>query len=934
MASRLYGREDEQAAVETLLATAGQGGSGALVLRGEPGIGKTALLDLAAGTAADRGFRVIRTTGVPDEAELPFAALSLLLAPALDRLPGLPGPQRRSLERAFGLAEADGAGAGPGDRLLAGLAVLSLLAELAEERPLLCVVDDAQWLDRESTAALLLAARRLQAEGVVLLLAARDGEGSWAAPGLPELRLAALTDPAAEALLTGTTALSLPARRRILAEAHGNPLALTELPRLPDGAGNAGDTASAGGRPGDGPSPDGASAGFPLAGRLQLAYHGQVTRLPAATQTLLLVAALEQTGDLDPVLRAAALLGARAEDLRAAEDAGLVRTEEGARLAFRHPLLRAAVQQRAPLAQRLATHRALAEVLGDERRRVWHLALAATGPDEQLAAALERTAEHAARRGGHAGAASAYERAARLSPLPADATRRTAYAAEAAVEGGELDRAAGLAAGALRRMDAEPGPHDPLTQAQLLFVQGVTRFWHGDHRGALDLLLRTADLAAGIAPQHVARVLLQAFHAAWYLGEEPVARVRDRLDALASGLAPDTWALPLVRYLVDVTGALLGRADGAAAPVAEAMARARAAGAAVPVDLGTVCGAALILGDDAETARLAGELVAEARAVGAVGALPTLLFFLAEGELFTGRPGEALAHATESLRIAEDIGQRQWAGQMHGFLAHLAALGGDGAATRAAVDDSLAAGPAGRPWTQWALGLLDLGQGRAEEALDRLEALAHGPQRHHIAGLRAVPDLVEAAVRLRRPERAAEAFGYFRAWSGRTGQPWTAAQVLRCEALLDEDGGAEQCYLAALKLHGEDGGRHRPWDRARTELLYGEWLRRERRRTEARGPLRAALDAFERLGAAPWAERARTELAATGTSAPAREDAAGGTARLTPQESQIVRLAAQGLSNRDIAAQLFLSARTVGYHLYKAYPKLGVASRSELADVL
>ena len=940
MPSQLYGRESEQAAVETLLAAAAeQGRSGVLVLRGEPGIGKTALLDHAARTATGAGFRLVRTTGVQYEAELPFAGLSLLLAPALGRLPGLPAPQRRSLERAFGLAEeseagseagsggGSGAGGRPGDRLLTGLAVLSLLAELADEQPLLCLIDDAQWLDRESTEALLLAARRFQQEGVVLLLAARDGEGSWAAPGLPELRLRALAEPAAEALLAAVgTALTGPERRRILAEAHGNPLALTELPAVPGGAADA--------VPGN----------VPLAGRLQLAYHGQVTRLPAATQSLLLVAAAEETGDLDTVLRASALLGAGPDALGAAEDMGLVRLEqdgrpEGGRLVFRHPLLRSAVLQRAPLAQRLAAHRALAEVLGDhlgdERRQVWHLALAATGPDEHLAAALERTAERAARRGGHAGAAAAFERAARLSPVPGDAVRRHAHAAEAAAEGGELDRAAGLAEQALRRIAADPSLADELTQAQLLFVQGLTRFWHGDQQGAFDLLLRTADLITATAPQHTARVLLQAFHAAWYLGEEPVGRVRDRLLALAPTLDPEQWALPLVGYLTDVTGALLGTADAdgrvpVPAPVAEVVVRAVAAGAAVPVDLGTVCGATLILGDDTGTARLAGELVAEARAVGAVGALPTLLFFLAEGELFTGLGADALTHAAESLRLAEDTGQRHWAGQMHSFLAYLAAVTGAEAATRDSAEAALAAGLAGRPWTQWALGLLDLGQGRAEECLSRLEPLVHGPQRHHVAALRAVPDLVEAAVRLRRPERVEPAFGYFRGWAGRSGQPWAAALVRRCEALLAVDGGAEEAFTAALKLHGEQ---HRPWDRARTELLYGEWLRRERRKSDARAPLRSALDAFEQLGAVPWAERARTELGATGTAAP-QGRTPGALAQLTPQESQIVRLAAQGLSNRDIAAQLFLSSRTVGYHLYKAYPKLGVASRAELAGLL
>ncbi|MEZ0089845.1 AAA family ATPase [Streptacidiphilus sp. EB129] len=920
----LYGREYEWAAVEALLDGARSGRSGVLVLRGEPGIGKTALLDHAVGGAPE--FGLLRATGVEYEAEMPFAGLSLLLTPALDRVPELPGPQRRALERAFGLVDDAAPSASPSDRLLTGLGVLTLLAELAEEKPLLCVVDDAQWLDRASAEALLLAARRLQAEGVVLLFGARDGEGSWSAPGLPELCLGPIAEEDATALLAERAAgLSDSGRRQVLDQAHGNPLALTELPATVA----AEDRAATGGPVG----PVDSAGSVPVAGRLQLAYHGQVSRLPAATQTLLLVAAAEESGDLDVILRASAALGATPEDLRAAEDAGLVRIAhlDGQRqLAFRHPLLRSAVHQRAPLAQRLAAHRALAEAVGDGSRRAWHLALAATGPDESTAAALESAAEQAAQRGGHAGAAAAYERAARLTPDPGAATRRYTCAAEAAAEAGELPRAADLATRTLRRL---PVGGEELTRAQLLLVQGVTQFWRGSHQAALDLLCRTADLAAEVAPQQVARVLLQAFHVAWYLGEQPLGQVVDRLavlDRSGRGATPGPTTAQ-VRYLLDVTESLLGRTDRIAPPLADTVTRARRAGAQIPADLATVCGAALILGRDDEAARLAEDLVGEARAVGAVGALPTLLFFLAEGELFHGRPGEALAHAAESLRIAEDIGQDQWASQMHSFLAYLAAVRGDEQATRDGADRSLAAAIAGRPWTQWALGLLDLGLGRAEDCLTRLEPLVHGVQRHHVAGLRAVPDLVEAAVRLRCPERAGDAFEYFRNWAGRTGQPWTRALVLRCEALLGADTDAEERYTAALKLHDEQ---QRPWDRARTELLYGEWLRRERRRSEARAPLRSAQSAFEQLGAAPWAERARAELGATGTPAPQGRTAPGALAALTPQESQIVRLAAQGLSNRDIAAQLFLSARTVGYHLYKAYPKLGVASRAELAGVL
>jgi DNA-binding CsgD family transcriptional regulator len=906
----LYGREDEQAAIGSLLEGAARRRSGVLVLRGEPGIGKTALLDHAAGAAAEAGFRVIRASGVEYEAELPFAGLNLLLGPALDRLPALPGPQRRSLERAFGLAE-ESAGPGPSDRLLTGLAVLTLLSELADEQPLLCCVDDAQWLDRESAGALLLAARRLQAEGVVLLLAARDGEGSWAAPGLPELRLGELAEPAARALLGERAAgLGPVALGRVVAAAHGNPLALMELPTEP--------------------ARDGSSDSVPLAGRLQLAYHGQVSRLPVATQTLLLVAAAEETGDLAVVLRAAALLGATPEDLRPAEDSGLVRLDGARRMVFRHPLLRSAVHRRAPLAQRLAVHGALARVLAEDGtgRAAWHLALAATGPDEPTAAALERAAELATRRGGHAGAAAAYERAARLSPDPAQAVRRATCAAEAAVEAGELDRAADLAERTLRR-----NPADQLTVAQLLRVQGTDRFWRGSRQGAMDLLLRSADLVAARYPGPAAGVLIQAFHAAWYLGEDQLGRVTDRLAALR--LPADEPSAPLVEYLLGVTGPMFGRGGAAGVPpVAEVVARARSASAAGPVDLMTVCGATLILGHDEETLLLAGELVAEARATGAVGVLPTLLFFLAEGELFNGRQQEALAHATESLRIAEDVGQVQWASQMHSFLGYLAAVGGEEEAVREAVRRAEAAGAAGGPWTRWALGLLALGQGRAEECLARLEPLTGGAQRFHVSALRAVPDLVEAAVRLREPRRAAESLGCFSRWAAHTGRPWAAALVLRCEALLGDEADAEAAFRAALKLHAEQP---RPWEQARTELLYGEWLRRGRRKADARGPLRSALQTFEQLGAAPWAARARTELGASGGATPqgqARGPARGPLAVLTPQESQIVRLAAQGLSNRDIAAQLFLSSRTVGYHLYKAYPKLGVASRAELADLV
>lgn len=918
---KLYGREQEQAVVDALLDGAKGGRSGVLVLRGEPGIGKTALLDHAA-AAADGAFRVIRATGVEYEAELPFAGLSLLLAPGLDRLSALPGPQRRALEGAFGLEDGVPPAGASGDRLLTGLATLGLLAELASDQPLLCVVDDVQWLDRASLDALLLAARRLQAEGVALLLATRDAGpagGGLPPTGLPELRLAGLAEPAATRLLDAraTAALTGDVRRRLLAESAGNPLALTELPLAVDGS--------------DAAATPGA---LPLTSRLQIAFHGQVTGLPAATQNLLLVAAAEENGDLDVVLAAAAALGATADHLAPAEEAGLVTLAADRRLAFRHPLLRAAIMQRAPLQQRLTAHRAIGTVLEEGDRRTWHLALAATAPDAGLADALERTAVRAETRGAHGGAAAAYERAARLTPDRDGATRRLVLAAEAATEEGKLVQAEALAERAGARTDSV------FAHALLDQVRATAHFWRGSYPAAYRLLLDAAG--TDIEAPHAARMLLQAFHAAWYAGEEPVIAVLDRLAALP--LAEGDPLTPLARHLSAAVLPALGRPGPPLPAARDTAAAARRAGAETPSDLVQLCGATLVLGRDAETVELAAELVAEARAKGTIGVLPTLQFFLAEAELFHGRHRDAEVTATEALALARDTGQHQWVSQLSALLGFLAALRGaeqecaalaatarTATALTGTAAGSAAGSPApapGEPWAQWALALLDLGRGRAADAAERLQALTTGPYRHHVGATRAVPDLVEAAVRLGDPERAAGPYERFARWAAAAAVPWAEALRLRCQALLGPDELAESAYRAALDLHD---GTHRPFEQARTALLYGEWLRRERRRTDARPYLRAALETFELLAAHPWADRARTELTATGTSAPAPAGTPEGPlATLTPQELQIARLAARGLTNRDIAAQLFLSPRTVGHHLYKAYPKLGIAARTDL----
>ncbi|MDH6111569.1 DNA-binding CsgD family transcriptional regulator [Kitasatospora sp. MAP12-15] len=906
----LYGRAREQAVVEALLDGARQGRSGALVLRGEPGIGRSALLDHAAERAGG-DHRLIRVSGVEYEADLPFAGLHLLLGSALDRLPALPGPQRRALEIAFGLVDG-----GPADRLLSGLATLALLAELAADQPLLCLVDDAQWLDRSSSEALLLAARRLDREGVVLLFAARDGEGSFPAPGLPELRLTGLDPTAAAALLTSRqdSPAAERVRFRVLTQAQGNPLALTELP-----AALAADPTSGDGR-------------LPLTGRLQQAFHGQVARLPAAAQTLLLVAAAEEAGDPAIVQRAGEALGAGPEHLAAAEQSGLLLLTPDGRYVLRNSLLRTVILQRAPLAQRLAVHRALGELLreaGEEDRGSWHLALAVTGKDAELAAALERVAERAGARGGHAGACTAYERAARLAPDPQHATRCLVLAAEAALDAAETDRAEALAVRAGERAE------EPFVRAVLDWVRATAYFWRGAYPDAYRLLLTAAD--SEITAPDAARLLLQAFHVAWYLGAEQVEQVLDRLAALPLPDGDPTRAP--AQHLLASALPMLGRAAPPLPAVADTVRLAREAGAEGLRELVQVCGSTLIPGRDAETFQLATELIAEARASGAVGSLPTLLFFLAEAELFHGRHQDAEVSVAEGLALARDTGQPQWLGQLLALEAYLAALRGDGERVSVRVAGALAdatstwgAPAAGTSWAQWAQAVHDLGQGRAAEAVDRLVALTGGPHWYHVSAVRAVPDLVEAAVRLGEPDRAAEAFERYQRWAtpGSGAQSWAQALVLRCQALLGPDELAESGYLAALKLHDGDD---RPFELARTSLLFGEWLRRGRRRTEARGRLRTALEVFERLGATPWADRARSELGAAGSTPPAALPA-GPLAGLTPQEVHIVKLAAKGLSNRDIAAQLFLSPRTVGHHLYKAYPKLGVASRGELTALV
>jgi DNA-binding CsgD family transcriptional regulator/tetratricopeptide (TPR) repeat protein len=903
---RLHGREAEQQVIDGLLAGARAGRSGAVVVRGEAGIGKTALLDYAADVAD--GMLVLRAAGVETEAELAFGGLHLLLRPVLDRIEGLPGPQARSLRGALGLSEG-----GSQDRFLSGLAVLSLMSDLAEDQPLLCLIDDAHWLDAASADALTFTARRLEAEGVVIVLAARDGPLPFAAPGLPDLPLHPLDSDQAWRLLEERAQHLAPALKgRVLAEADGNPLALVEL-----AAAMTANSAAAG------PGP------LPLTNSVQELIAAQIRRLGVPTALLLLLAAAESSGDLAQVLPAVGAIGAGADALAAAERAGLVAVDEG-RVVFRHPLVRAAAYHGAPLASRQAAHRALADVLDGQPdpdgRRAWHRAAAASGRDEQVAAELVRTAERYRTRGGYAAVSAAYERAAQLTPDSGTRARRLLAAATAAADAGHADRADRLT-GAVQQL-----AEDALLLAEIALLQ-MARMT-GDHTE------RIAELAAAVLPiasrypERAAAMLTQALRSAMSVERELTSQLLAHIDDLP--LPPHARLQPLDEATVQRARFLVGDPAAELGPVREAVAAIRQDPQSAEPD-GRVAASAMafFLGDADATREISAALAAECRRLGTPAWLPGALQGLTMTLIMSGDWAVARASATEGLKLAHDMGALPRAAFLANLLGLLAAHTGDDDDCEAWMAECLRLGgstPFNTNSRSSSLALLDLGNGRFGAALDRLAKLrGDGWGDNSFMWL---PDLVEAAARTGNVDHANQALARFEAWRSLTGQPWTRAVTHRCQALVSDDAHAEQHYRAAVG--GDYQGR--PFEEARSRLVYGEWLRRHRRRGEARAQLADAHETFDDLGAAGWAQRAARELAAVGaapvapTDRPARP--AGALAQLTPQELQVVQLAAGGLSNRDIAAQMFLSPRTVGYHLYKAYPKLGISSRVELARLL
>ncbi|MFI6015219.1 AAA family ATPase [Streptomyces sp. NPDC051243] len=940
----LYGRGTEQDRIDQLLVRAREGESGALVIHGEAGIGKTALLAYvaeAAGTA-----RVLRTVGIESEMELPYGGLHQLLWPVTDRLDRLPDAQATALKAALGLA-----GQSVSDRFAVGTAVLAILTEaVGGDDPLLCLIDDAQWLDQASLDALAFAARRLHTEGVVMLFAVRDGVPGGRIAGLPTLRLSGLDTGAVDALLTDRAGDLPPhVRDRIVEQAQGNPLALLELPAaLTD--------EQRGGRLSPVTLPAGLSS---PAGRIQESFQGHIRRLPEATRAMLLVAAADDTGDLDLVLRASARFGATPADLEPAERATLVVLTEHT-LSFRHPLVRSATYQDAALARRLAAHQALADALegdsgGDRQadRRAWHQAAATTGTDERVADEMVAAAQRAGGRQGTAAASAAYERAAQLTADAARRARLLAAAAFTAAEAGQFARTAALT----DRINALA--LDPETLADFARVRAIVELDRGSPGEATRILLACADRigASGDLPA----LLAEAVQAAHSCGDprllaEVAARIPDSpeyavmraMTALSPAEAPES---PDAAGAVDVAGVLSTEGARAAAgvpaatctPAAKAVPVAAAAGFAERIAAGAYAQRLAAMGT---TYEIAAACVRDCRAQDVVGWLHTALHLLAEAQLALGRYDEAQVSAEEGLAIAEEYGRHHRGTYLRATLATLAALRGEqdrcAGLAEAALERADAHGIAlAGAHAQRALGLLDLGCGRAESALAHLEA-ASARVGHPALSAWLLPDLVEAAVRAGRADRAAEPLTRLSEWVTASNRPAAFALLHRCRALTcpdDQPGEAERHFADALRRHDEnhDKGRNdegRPFERARTELLYGEWLRRARRRTDARRHLRAALEAFEALDARPWATRARTELQAIGEQFGPDDRADTPLARLSPQEREVVRLAATGATNREIATQLFLSPRTVGHHLYRAFPKLGITSRTELPQLL
>jgi DNA-binding CsgD family transcriptional regulator/tetratricopeptide (TPR) repeat protein len=905
---RLWGRHSECAALDRLVDQLRAGRSPVLVLRGEAGVGKTALLEYLLERTS--GCHVARAAGVESETELAFAGLHQLCAPMLDRLEQLPAPQRDALGTAFGLRAGDAP-----DRFLVGLAVLSLLSDGADEQPLVCVVDDAQWLDKASAQVLAFAARHLVAESVALIFAVRNSPDEHELTGLAELVVHGLVDGDARALLASVIAgpLDVRVRDRIVAETRGNPLALLELPRgltLAEMAGGFG-------------LPD----ALALSGGIEETFRHRLAPLPPQTRRLLLVAAAEPTGDPLLVWRAAGELGIDFGAAPPAVAVGLV--DFGSQVRFRHPLVRSAVYRAASSEERQSVHRALAECTDadiDPDRRAWHRAHAAPALDEGVAAELERSADRAQARGGLAAAAAFLERAAGLTPSPARRAERALEATQAKLQAG----ASGAGLGLLTA--AEAGPLDDLQRARVDMLRARIALAPSRGNEASPLLLAAARRLEPLDAALARETYLDALSAAMFAGRLACGSGLPEVAAAARGAPPAMHQSRKADMLLDGLAVLFTDGYTAGTPICRRALQAFCSEDISVDDLRWLWLASMTaadLWDDETWSVLSTRHVEIARETGALGELPLALDSRVFVHLFAGELTAAALLVEQARAVNEATGSNL---APYGALGLAALQGGTGEAGEMIEASMSEVAPRGEGLgvtvTQWASAVLCNGLGGFHDAVVAARQAAEYPHEPAVANW-GLTELIEAAARSGKTELATDALDRLSKMTRASGTDWALGVEARSRALLSDGDAAERLYREAIERLSRTRVRV---ELARAHLLYGEWLRRAGRRRDARAHLRTAHGMLTAMGAAAFAERARRELLATGEtvrthSVETRDD-------LTVQEMQIARLASNGPTNAEIGTQLFISPRTVEWHLRNVFTKLDIRSRRELAVAL
>jgi DNA-binding CsgD family transcriptional regulator len=906
---RLLGRAPELAVFNEMLRDAAGGQSAARVLRGEAGSGKTALLDELARRA--EGFTVLATRGVQAETDIPFAGLSSLLAPVLGRLQEIPSVQSEALEAALGLRAPSVA-----DPFTISAGTLSLLAAAAEDKPVLAIVDDVHWIDMSSTQALVFSGRRLVAEGVVLVFAIRDGVHEIVdSAGFPEIVLGGLPPEAARELLAESSPeLADQIVERIIETSGGNPLAMIEIPRLLSEAQQRGQE----------PLPD----PLPVGGALEDAYRSRVGVLPRETRRALLVAAADGTGATGVVTTALRQLDSNPNALEDAEGTGLISVNGEIR--FRHPVVRSALYHAATPSERRAAHRAIAAGhSGDPARRAWHLARGALGPDEDIAAAIEAAAKQARRRHAPSASARAWEDAARLTPEPSARSRRLLAAAEDYQLSGQFERAEAVFD------DAARGADSPHALAEIWRLRGRIEVFRGAPHQAYAVLVDQANAVANEQPGTSALLLAEAALAAMPAGEAKLAfeAACRALDFAGRSGGPERIPATLAYAQASI---LVGRAAEASGRLAAVESLLSSDPLAGPLGLQVEIGFRSILCQFDEARTLAERLVATARTRSAPGVLPFPLSTLADIDFRTGRWRLARAEADESYSLARQTGQPLIMPYARIVLARVeAAMGMEDECRRHVAEALAVAETAGADaitfYADSVLGSLALGLGHYEEAVEHGLRVARAEEERGIrepAVLLSSPNLIEGLERLGRRNEAEYALRIFEEQAQATQGIWSRAAAARMRGSASPETDFEKHFDTAFDLYRQTT---LPFEEARTHLALGERRRRSGRRSDAREPLRRAIATFDRLGARPWAERARSELRASGE---VLRRTAPNDAALTPQELQVALVVARGASNRKAAAELFLSPKTIDFHLSRVYRKLGIHSRSQLASML